>query len=165
MIQVVGILLVIILALSGVASCEHKRASGLETAIAANKIEAKRILDDAIAKNAKREDEDKQRNAANQKDYDEKIASLAADNLKYAGRLRDPGRRDSGSCPASQAGTATGISQDATAGSELSPEAGIFLRAEADRANVAATYALECYRRANKIDIRQQVIDQRQGKK
>lgn len=151
MIYIIGIMMLAIVTLSGVASCEHQRAEKLGTQIEANKLEAKRQLDAAKVQG-------KVDAEISQKDYDEKIRNLAVDNLKYAGQLRDPGRRNG--CP-SAASTTPSIPQEPTTGSELSSEAGKFLRSEADRADIAATYAAQCREFALKPSIRQQVLDQR----
>ena len=144
MIYLFGILFAALVAMSTVAGCEHKKVTALTAQIAANKIEAKRLLDGKIAQNKVRETEDANRAIENQRDYDEKLKSLAAANRAYVGQLRDPGRRNGGSCPGGQAGPIAGIPENTATGSELSAEAGKFLRGEADRADIAATYAKKC---------------------
>lgn len=147
MIYVFGIMFAAILALGGLANCEHKKVGVLEASIAANKLEAKRMLVTEIQRG-------KVDAIQSQKDYDDALKTLSDRNKFYAGQLRDPGRRNG--CPASTSAGA-GVPQDATAGSELSPELGNFLRSEADRADVAATYAAKCRDHVLKPTIRSQV--------
>lgn len=141
-----GLVLALLISI-GFGGCEYKRANGLEAHIAANKIVAKQILDTAVAQG-------KADSIQSQKDYDDALKTLSIANRNYAGQLRDPGRRVS--CPSSTA-PATGVPQDPAPSSELSPEAGKFLRDEADRADIAATYALKCQQYAIKPSIRSQV--------
>lgn len=146
MLYVVGILLAAILTLGGVASCEHKKVQALETQIEANKIEAERLLTQAKAQG-------KADAIASQKDFEDALKTLSDRNKYYAGKLRDPGR--TGSCPSP--GSPANVPADAPTGSELSDEAGSFLRGEADRADLAATYAEKCRVHATKPTIRSQV--------
>ena len=147
MIYLFGLLFAALVAMSTVASCEHKKVQTLTTQIEANKIEAKRQLEAAKAQG--------QADAvSSQKDYDDALKTLSDRNKLYAGQLRDPGRRNS--CP-SAASTVAGIPEEPATGSELSPEAIQFLRGEAIRADTAATYAAECRKHALKPSVREQV--------
>ena len=147
MIYVLGIMLAVILSLGGIASCEHKDNVALKAQIEANKKEAKRLLEATIAQG-------KADSIASQKDYDDALKTLSLSNRQYAGKLRDYGRRVG--CPSSGPAPA-GVPQDQTAGSELSDEAGKFLRSEADRADLAATYAESCRQYAIKPSIREAI--------
>ena len=129
---------------SGVASCEHKKVGTLTAQIKADKIEAGRLLEQA-----KKEGELNAKNA--QKDYDEALAAARRRAGTYTGKLRDPAGK--GCNPAPGAGAA--VPQGAAPGSELSDEAGNFLRNEADRADEAAIYALKCQQFATKPSILQ----------
>lgn len=140
-------MLAAIVALGGIASCEHKEKAALVVQIESNKIEAKRQLDAAKVQG-------KADAISSQKDYDDALKTLSDSNRKYVGQLRDPGRRPS--CP-SPASPVAGVLETAATGGELSIEAGSFLRAEADRANIAATYAAKCREFALKPSLREQV--------
>lgn len=135
MFQLFGILILALVLTGGYASCEHRRANGLEVAIAANKAEAARQL-------AEEQQLSKAAAINSQRDYDGAIKTLQDNAGKYpAGRLRDPGRGNS--CPTAP-GPSSGVAPAAPTGSELSEQTGSYLRAEADRADQAATYALKC---------------------
>lgn len=147
MIYLFGILFAALVAMSTVASCEHKKVGALTAQIEANKIEAKRLLEQAKAQG--------QLDAiASQKDYDDALKNLSDANRKYAGQLRDPGRRNS--CP-SATGPVAGVPEESATGSDISEQSGKFLRSEADRADIAATYAAKCREHALKPSIRDQV--------
>ena len=156
MLYLFGALVAALLIVSGVASCEHKTIVSLEAGIAANKIEAKRLLDAKVAENLKREAEDKAFSITIQGDYERKLKSLSDSNRTYVGQLRDPGRNSS-SCTGSQASANTGVSQNSPTGTALSDSFGVFLRGEADRADFAAIYATECRKVALRPSIREQV--------
>lgn len=147
MTYVLGVLIAIILALGGVTKCQHGTIVTLEAQIEANKEIARRMLANEIAQG-------KADATASQKDYDDALKTLSDRNRVYAGKLRDPGRRDS--CPA-PTGTSPSVPADSSSGSELSDSAGAFLRSEADRADVAATYAAECRKHALKPTVRSKV--------
>lgn len=147
MLYIFGALIAALFLVSGFASCEYKQVQTLQTSIAANKVIAKKMLEDEVARG-------KADSIQSQKDYDDSLKTLSARNKLYAGQLRDPGRRNS--CPSSASGVA-GVPQDTTTGSELSPEAGKLLRGEADRADFAAVYALKCQQYAIKPTIRSQI--------
>lgn len=142
MIYLIGGLFVALLLATGVASCEHKTIVSLEASIEANKIEAKRILADQTAKVAAKEKSDKEFSIRLQGDYDASLKKLSDTNRAYVGKLRDPW--NSGACARSETGPATGVFKDASTGAELSDALGKLLRSEADRADIAATYAAKC---------------------
>ena len=129
--------------MTGLYSCERKEVISLTASIQANKTEAKRILDDRIAANTKREAADKEFSIGVQRDYDNALKTLSATNTAYAGKLRDPGRNRS-ACPGAKESPVTSVPQSPSTGSELSETFGKFLRGEADRADLAAIYAAEC---------------------
>ena len=137
---------------------DRRRAEGATpyiTAIAAQKAEAAAQLSAAISQNARREEADRQRAITNQKDYDESLKALVDSNRKYAGQLRDPGRRDGGRCPGSEASPRTGATQDVPVGGRISDaprevlqpisdEAAKFLRKEADLADKITLWGKAC---------------------
>ena len=131
----------------GVNSCQYKEVGTLKASIEANKVIAKKMLSDEVARG-------KADSIQSQKDYDDALKTLSITNRHYAGQLRDPGRRNS--CHGPAAGT-TAVPQDTSTGSEFSPEAGKLLRSEADRADFAAIYALKCQQYAIKPTIRSQI--------
>lgn len=140
MLYAFGILIAIILALGGLSKCQHEEIVTLK----ADKKAAESLVEQAKTQG-------KADAIASQKDYDEALKTLVADRDKYRGRLRDPNPR---ACPAP---TSTGVPADTSTGGELSDAAGAFLRSEADRADIAATYAAKCREYALKPTIRDQV--------
>jgi len=132
---------------------DRRRAEGATpyiTAIAAQKAEAAAQLSAAISQNARREEADRQRAITNQKDYDESLKALVDSNRKYAGQLRDPGRRDGGRCPGSEASPRTGTVEVVPVGGRISDEAGAFLRQLADDADRLAVWAKSCHAFVNR---------------
>ena len=132
---------------------DRRRAEGATpyiTAIAAQKAEAAAQLSAAISQNARREEADRQRAITNQKDYDESLKALVDSNRKYAGQLRDPGRRESGSCPGSEARTGSGAVEVVPVGGRISDEAGAFLRQLTDEADRLAVWAKSCHAFVNR---------------
>ena len=132
---------------------DRRRAEGATpyiTAIAAQKAEAAAQLSAAISQNARREEADRQRAITNQKDYDESLKALVDSNRKYAGQLRDPGRRDGGRCPGSEARARTGTVEVVPVGGRISDEAGAFLRQLTDEADRLAVWAKSCHAFVNR---------------
>jgi hypothetical protein len=145
--KLVAALTVALLLSAGLLKCERDKVHTLETQIEDNKREAARILREEKAAN-----ELTAKNA--QRDYDDALKTLSATNARYAGKLRDPGRRNS--CPPAP-GTAANVPATESTGSELSSQAGEFLRSEADRADQAAIYALECKKYVDARSLRERV--------
>jgi hypothetical protein len=146
MLYAFGGLIAALLISIGYGGCQYKEVQRLETEIEANKVEAERLLNEA-----KKEGELNAKNA--QKDYDEALVAIRKRASTYTGKLRDPSGKG---CPAASPAS-PGFPQNTATGSELSDEAGNFLRNEADRADEAAIYALKCQQFATKPSILQSV--------
>ena len=159
MIYIFGLLLAAVFMMTGVAKCEHQRANGLEVKLQSIEVQSKQLMDAQLVKNTAKEIADKESAIRNQKDYDEALKTLVADNAKYRTRLRDPGSR---SCPPGSAGSAgTGTVKDVPVDSGISDEAGAFLRAEADNADKLAVWGKSCFEHVNKKSVRDQVKELR----
>ena len=148
MLYVFGAMFAVILALGGVASCEHKRANTLEIGIEANKAQAKLILDAETAKVAAKEKADKEFSVNIQADYDQSLKDLAAKYQRELGRLRDPGR-NGGACAPSGSGANPGKPNETADAGQLSTEASTFLYGEAKRADELRLWANTCYKFVN----------------
>lgn len=148
-----ALLAALVLATS-VASCEHKKVNELKISIAATQKEAEHVLKTEVDKNAAQAIADKLFATTLQKDYDEKLTEILSrpSNPKFASKLRDPGGQ-SNSCPPTGASPQTDVSRQEPAGCELSDAAGKFLRAQADTADIAATYAQECRAYVYKLEL------------
>ena len=158
-IYIFGVLIAALFLTTGVAKCEHERANGYKVTIESIKAQSKQLMDAQLVKNKAKEIADKESAIRNQKDYDEALKTLVADNAKYRTRLRDPGSR---SCPTgTQGSTDTGTPKDVSVDGGISDEAGAFLRAEADRANEVTRGGFSCWQHVNKKSVRDQVKELR----
>ena len=155
MLYIFGILVAALFLMTGVAKCEHERANGYKVTIESIKAQSKQLMDAQLVKNKAKELADKESAIRNQKDYDEALKTLVADNAKYRTRLRDPGSR---SCPTgSQGSTSAGTPKDVQLGSEFSQTASDFFRGEALRADQVTIWGISCYQHVNKKSVRDQV--------
>lgn len=125
-----------------------------KAALADQQEEANKLLLKKIA--GAREDERKSATLNNETEK-KNVKALEVRNAELsrslaAGKLRDPGRRDGGDCPSKETGTSAVSGNSGTSGSELSAEAGEFLRRQfnacdkvADQFVGCQTYAMELH--------------------
>lgn len=138
------------LAIGGYTFGVKTTAAKYEVAIKAQKLEAAMVLAQAIKKNADREEADRQRAITNQVDYDNSLKALVDSNRKYAGQLRDPGRRQGSACPGSQASPGANTVEVVPVDNGISDEAGKFLREQADLADQVTLWGKSCFEFVNK---------------
>lgn len=160
MIYVFGIMLAAILALGGVASCEHKKVISLEASIQANKIVAKQIFDAETAKNTALSKQWAEYARKADDDYAKQVADIRARGNSARGvRLYDAGCGQGGASAAA-GGKDTGEPQSAATAGQLSDRTTQFLVAQATRADEVHAYAVTCHEYVKSRTIRQTLRDQ-----
>ena len=158
MIYIFGVLIAALFMVTGVAKCEHQRANGLEVKLQSIKAQSKQLMDARVEENKAKELADKESAIRNQKDYDEALKTLSANNTKYRTRLFDSSSR----CITGGQGSASaGTPKDVSVDSRIQNEIGEALRAEADSADKLALWGKSCFEHVNKKSVRDQVKELR----
>lgn len=130
----------------GVHQVDSASIKRYELALQVQKTEAQGLFDATQAHIAKVENDAVIANQQLDQSHESAIKSINTLHDAFASsRLRDPGRRQGGTCPVST-GTNTGKSEAKTDSAELSAELTGFLIDQTYQADTVAAYADACYR-------------------